>query len=85
MLHSLKSFKHMFAAANHKQMISLRLEHQKRNEENDCLKNCKPEVMAYELSQRISKKMSGPMNTTHKGPTKAVRTSKLLREVAPMP
>lgn len=29
--------------------------------------------------------MSGPMNTTHKGPTKAARTSKRLLGVAPMP
>ena len=37
----------MLVGANH-QANDLRLEHQKRNEENDQLKNCKPEVVGYE-------------------------------------
>ena len=57
-MYSLKTFKYMFAAT--KQMISLRLEHQKRNKENDQLKSCEPEGMACELSQWFSQNI-----TTH--------------------
>ena len=36
----------MFAAAKHQAVTSLRMEHQKMNEDGDQLQHCKPEVMA---------------------------------------
>lgn len=41
---SLKNFK----CITTKQMISLRLGHERRNEKNDQLKECEPEIMTYE-------------------------------------
>lgn len=43
----------MLAVATTKQMISLRLEHQKRIEENDQFKEYEPKVITYEYHTKI--------------------------------
>lgn len=57
MLYSLKSFKWMFTALITNQKISLRLEYQKGNEENDQLKECEPNIITW-IPQRDSAKIS---------------------------
>lgn len=52
-LYSPESFKRMSAAT--KQTISLRLEWQQRNKENDQLQNCEPEVMTRECHRESEK------------------------------
>lgn len=43
----------MLAVATTKQMISLRLEHQKRIEQNDQFKEYEPKVITYEYYTKI--------------------------------